>query len=432
MTNNDIVQYTLEELKKAGADKAACSVSRGRKDELNVEADKFSLLRTLFNDSLSMKVIKDGKKGVMSINKLDTDSINEAVASCIALTSSAEADEAEDISEKIENKSFDQNIGGRDMDSLFMRTKEFLEQTKDQFPKITLESVTSDFNSAKTIFMNTNGVEFIREYEFYEMGTSFAAKDGEKSSSFNYTGARLASLDKAFMDLGLQRTLLEESVKSLDTRGIDGKFVGKVIVSPSCADMIWGTIIDIFLSNGCLIDGTSRWKDALNTKVADSKLTMRFSPLNPDIIAGERFTADGYESRDTDVIRDGVLKSFALTQYGSKKTGKPMAANTAFINVEVMSGDKPLSEMIKGIDKGIFLNRFSGASPVASGDISGVAKNSFMIENGEVTDALKETMVSFNIIDVLQNIVAISSERCLDGYSILPWTCFDGITISGA
>jgi PmbA protein len=87
--------------------------------------------------------------------------------------------------------------------------------------------------------------------------------------------------------------------------------------------------------------------------------------------------------------------------------------------------------MIGSIDRGILLNRFSGASPGPSGDVSGVAKNSFMIENGKITDALSETMVSFNIVDLLHNIPMISKERCMDGVTVLPWCCFDGVTISG-
>ncbi|MCL2006707.1 MAG: TldD/PmbA family protein [Treponema sp.] len=431
MTHKEVAQYTLEALKKAGADKAACRVSKGRKDEFNIEANKFSLLRTLFNDSLNIKVIKDGRKGVMQINKLDKDSIIEAVAGCIALTTSAVPDEAEDIAEKGENKNFDMNIGGASMDTLFSRTKDFLGQVRDEFPKIILEGMMTDFNSAKTVYVNSNGVEFNIDSEYYGINTMFSAKDGEKSSSFNYMGACLSSLDKPFMDIDMQRTLLEESVKSLDTRMIDGKFVGKVIVTPACSDMIWDTLLGCFLSDRPLVEGTSRWKDSLGTKVADSKLTMRASPHHPDIIAGERFTVDGYESKDFDLIKDGVLNSFALSLYGANKTGKPRAANTAYDNIEVVAGNTPLAEIIKGIDKGVLLNRFSGAAPSASGDISGVAKNSFYIENGKVTEALKETMVSFNIVDVLQKIVAISSERCVNGYTILPWCCFDGITISG-
>ena len=132
-----------------------------------------------------------------------------------------------------------------------------------------------------------------------------------------------------------------------------------------------------------------------------------------------------------DLIRDGILKSFALSLYGSRKTGKPMALNSSFGNIEVLAGDTPLEEMIKGVNRGILLNRFSGGTPGPSGDVSGVAKNSFLIENGAVTDALKETMVSFNIIDILSNITAISRERCKNGQTVLPWCCFDGVTISG-
>jgi len=422
--------YALDALMKAGADKASCSAGRGRKDEFNVEANKFTLLRTLFNDHLFLKVIKEGKKGEIAINKLDKDSINSAVADCIALTEQATPDEAHDIAPMVENKVFTQRIGGSDMAALFAKSKDFIEQIGDEFPKIMIEGMTAEFNSGESTYMNSNGVHFTGDSEFYSAGCMFSAKDGEKSTSFNGYGSNIRSLDTPFIDLGMQRTLLEESVKSLDTRMVDEKFVGKVIVTPACVDMIWYSIVSCFLSDFAMIQGTSRWKDALGTLVADPKLTLRSAPLHPDMVCAERYTGDGFESKDYDLIKDGVLNSFALSLYGSKKTGKPMAANSAW-NFEIPSGDTALSDMIKGVDKGILLNRFSGASPGASGDISGVAKNSFLIENGQVTDALAETMVGFNLVDVVKNITAISKERISDGMSVLPWCCFDGITISG-
>ncbi|MCL2412347.1 MAG: metallopeptidase TldD-related protein [Treponema sp.] len=429
-TLKEAAHYALDSLKKAGADKAACKANKGRQDEFNVEANKFSLMRTLFNDELTLKVIKDNRKGITKINKMDKDSIDKAVTDCITLASGALPDEAEDIAEKIENKTFDQTIGGNDMEKLFGRTKDFLEQLKDEYPKIVLEGMTTDFNSEQTIYVNSNGVEFTQSEEYYSAGTMFSAKDGEKSSSFNYSSWGLSSLDRPFMDLDMHRTLLSESEQSLDPRMVEDKFTGKIIVTPACNDMIWETIVGCFLCERALVEGTSRWKDSLGTKVADSSLTFSVTPFNPAIIAGERFTADGYESKDMDFIRDGILKSFALSLYGSRKTGKPRAL-TLSQNIEVAAGNTPLAEMIKGIDKGILLNRFSGASPGISGDVSGVAKNSFLIENGAITGALKETMVSFNILDVLKKI-DISKERSFSGYSILPWCCFEGVTISGA
>ena len=428
---NSIAGYALDALKKAGAQKASCSVHRGRTDELNVEANEFSLLRTMFEDGISLKAIIDNKKGTTYVNKLDKHSIDQAVADCVALAASATPDEAEDIAPKMENKNFDAAIGGSDMDKLFTRTKEFVQQTNDEFPKIILETVGSTFNSNETCYVNSNGVEFANKAESYHFNNMFSAKDGELSSSFNYYGFGMRSLDTPFINIGLQRSLLEGSAKSLKTRMVEGKFDGKVIVLPSAGDMVWYTLLSCFLDDYNLISNTSRWKDALGTKVADSKLTFSAAPLNPNIVGGERYTNDGFESKNFDFIRDGVLNSFALSLYGANKTGKPRALNTAFGNVEVAAGTTPLADMIKGIDKGIVLGRFSGASPGPSGDVSGVAKNSFLIENGEVTDALGETMLSFNICDALMNIPAISKERCVDGYSILPWCCFDGITISG-
>ena len=431
-TNQDIAEYALEKLKKAGADKASAVVMRGRKDEFNAECGDFSLMRTLFNDGLALKAIKSNRKGEIVINKVEKDEIDKAVEQCIQLAASAEPDEAEDIAEKVKNENFDRRIGGPDKNALFDRTKEFLQQVSDEYPLIVVESLITSYNSKSACYLNSNGVQYNDETEHYDYVSMFAAKDGELTTSFNYNYADFSSLKNPIIDMGMQRTLLDEAVRSLKTRVLDNKFVGKVIVTPACEDMIWGTLFGSFLTDYALVTETSRWKDNLGDKVTDSALTMRLSPYRSDVICGERFTGDGYLSEDMDIIKDGILKSFVLSLYGANKTGKPRAASTAMENLEVMPGSKSLSEMIKGVDKGILVNRFSGASPGPSGEISGIAKNSFLIENGVVTDALLETMLSFNVLDVLQSIPAVSKERVSNGSSLLPWCCFDGVTVSGS
>jgi len=426
----DLTEYTLSQLKKAGADKASCFTSKGRKDEFNIEANKFTLLRTVFSDTLRVKAISNGRKGVVIINKLDRASIDEAVLNCVQLAKSAEPDEAEDIAPLIENKDFDLTSGAADIDGLFNRSKEYLEQVRDELPKILIDGFAAYYNTDETVFANSNGVCFGSKNDFYHFNSMFVGKDGEKSSSFNYGGAYLSDLSAPFMQSGMHRRLLEEAEKSLNPRGVEEKFVGKIIVTPACDDMLWDTLMDNFLSDRPMIENTSRWKDALNTVVADKKLTFRAAPLNPSMVAGARFNADGFLVKDVDFIKDGELKSFALSLYGANKVKKPRA-DTHFHNIEVAQGDTPLDKMIKGIDRGILLNRFSGGSPGASGDVSGVAKNSFLIENGQITDALQETMISFNILDAIKNITAISQERVSNGATLLPWCCLDGITVSG-
>ncbi len=63
---------------------------------------------------------------------------------------------------------------------------------------------------------------------------------------------------------------------------------------------------------------------------------------------------------------------------------------------------------------------FGTGMPGANGELSGVAKNSFYVENGEVKGAVIETMISLNLFDLCNNITAISKERVCDGFMIMP------------
>jgi PmbA protein len=79
----------------------------------------------------------------------------------------------------------------------------------------------------------------------------------------------------------------------------------------------------------------------------------------------------------------------------------------------------------------LLLCRFSGGYPAANGDVSGVAKNSYYIENGEIQYPVNECMVSGNIPAMLMNIAEVSAESVNFGTAIYPWIRFGGLTLSG-
>ncbi len=432
MENREIAQYALEALKKAGADEAQCIVSRGKTDELNVDGGEFSLMRSLLNSSISLKVLKDHRKGVVSINKLDRESIDKAVADCIAAAESSMPDEAEVIAEISENADTNFISGALepDKDRLFDRIQEFLTVVKKEYPKVIMEQLISEYSHTDMLYMNTNGVEFSYKAGGYGFSTMFSAHEGEKASSFIGYGANLNTLDEPFLEIGQQKILLEESGKQLSARPVDGKFVGTLVITPACLGEILSTIVGNFMSDSVIIDKTSPWIEKLGERVADERFTLSTIPLDDRIVCGERFTGEGYPSQNETLIENGILKSFKLSAYGSRKTGYARALNSSW-NMEVQPGDTSLEEILSGIDKGLILNRFSGGQPGTNGDFSGVAKNSFLIENGKMTDAVSETMVSGNLADILLHIRGISKERLCDGTSVLPWIAFDGVTISG-
>jgi len=96
----------------------------------------------------------------------------------------------------------------------------------------------------------------------------------------------------------------------------------------------------------------------------------------------------------------------------------------------VAAGEQSLEELIANTKKGIILARYSGNIPNAQLEFSGVAKNSFYIENGKVKYPIVETMVSGSLKDMLMNICGISKVTANFGNGIFPYLAASGVTIS--
>ena len=257
----------------------------------------------------------------------------------------------------------------------------------------------------------------------------FFSKKDKKTSSFNYTIITAQDLEKEIHELGSLSILMKESVEHLEPQSIETKkFTGDIIVTPDCmTSLIY--ILAAHLQNYYMISGISKFAGKLNEKVLDEKFTLKTEP-DSDILAGKKyFGKDGLIYNNDYIFKNGVLNNYLLDLYGSKKTNlKTGPSNGNYFIVE--NGDKPLSEMIKGIDKGIILCRFSGGNPAPNGDFSGIAKNSYYVENGEIKYPIKETMVSGNLFNMFENIKDISKEFINSGFSSFPYIKFSDVVIS--
>ena len=425
----NILKYARESLLKAGAEKVQCSLQKSEKHELNVAAGEISLFRTTFNNNLTLTGILQDKKGSTTINTLDTKSIDEAVKQVIELAESSQPDPANDISEKQPAKEFSTGPEKPDLDKMYFRMTEFMDYAKKTYPDTILENLIFDYTKRNARFINSNGVDFTIQNSLYAFVAMFTTKKGKKTSSFNYAVSLVKDLDKPFKYLASFDRLMQQSSEQTETHPIPDKFVGNVIITPDCMDDIIGSITS-YLDDYPLITKTSVYKDKLDKEIADSKLTLHSRPLSEELVSNYFITSDGYETENSTIIDKGVLKTFLLGLYGSKKTGLPKAVNQGGCYI-IESGDATYDEIIKSTEKGILLCRFSGGSPSDNGDFSGVAKNSYYIENGEIKYPISETMISGNLVEMMKNIKQISSERVNSGYHLYPWIKFDGLTVSG-
>lgn len=427
---NNIAEKTKALLINAGAQKAQYTVTEKETHEFNVDGGDFSLFRTLFDRSLSITAYKDQKKGSSFTNQFDDAAVENAVRDCIKSAESGVADEAFDIAPVQESEIFRQGAYEPDIELLFGRTRELMEDIRNRHPKILMEQMIVRHDKVHTVYRNTNGTEFETYEGAYSVSLMFSAHEGETTTSFFGSGVSTAALDRPFIELGSLEKDLSDTESQLTTIPVEGKFEGVIVLTPGSLGEFLSSAISNFASDGVILEKTSIWLDKLDTQVADSRLTISICPQDSRIVCGERYTHDGFRSGDYDLIKDGVLKSFLLSLYVANKSGFAPAKNSSF-SVVIEGGDTPYEDMIKNIKKGLIIGRFSGGQPGTNGDFSGVAKNSFLVEDGRIKGAVSETMINGNLADLLNNLVAISKETVADGNTVLPYMAFDKVVISG-
>ncbi len=425
-----IAEKTGRLLSDAGAQKAQYTVTEKEKHEFNVDGGEFSLFRTLFDRSLSITAYKDQKKGSAFTNQFNDAAIESAVSDCIKSAESGVADECYDIAPIQEKEIFRDGAYEPNIDLFFDRTRELMTDIRKRHPKILMEQMIVTHDKIHTVYRNTNGTEFEVYEGAYSVSLMFSAHEGDTTTSFFGSGVYTDKLDRPFIELGSLEKDLSDTEAQLNTIPVEGKFDGIIVLTPASLGGFLGSAISNFASDSVILEKTSIWLDKMDKQVADSRITISMRPGDPRIVSGQRFTADGFRSEDYDLIKEGVLKSFLLSLYVANKSGFAPAKNTSF-SIVIEGGDTAYTDMIKNIKKGLIIGRFSGGQPGANGDFSGVAKNSFLVEDGQIKGAVSETMISGNLSELLNSLVAISRETVADGTFVLPYMAFDKVVISG-
>lgn len=421
-----VAEACLGRLQRRGFTHSRVRLAATERHELNEEVGAINLLRTNRDVSVDLLGIVDGKSGALAINQLDTEALERAVEELWAVTAGSEADPANDIAPVQPKRIFEFGAEKPDYDAMAQRMAEVLDHARSNYPTLVMRQGYVDFVSRNEIFLNSNGVDFESRRGYYGASLMFGAREGKKQSSFNFTGFLSRTLDMPLYRRATTETLMRQATEQVETRKVPQKFVGDLVITPDCLDSFLGFLLR-GISSVPLISGTSLYKDRLGERVVSNALTLSSRPL--DLPGGHFVTDDGFEARNTPILEKGVLRSYLLDLYGANKTGLPRAPTGGGCWV-VESGEVSVDALVRGVDRGLLITRFSGGIPNDKGDFSGIAKNSYYIEKGEVQFPVSETMVSGNLDRLLNEVVAISNERADFGRRVYPWVRATGVVVS--
>lgn len=422
-------ERALTLMHEQGFEHAQVSVSRQRRSEVCVAHNQPSLLRS--NETLKLQLVGllDGRRAVTEGSELDGASLLAGVQGLWRSVAAAPQDAANAVSAgqhaRIARGPLEAEVA-----ELADAMSELLTWREAETPSMMVEEALAAHNHVQSRTLTSGGSELVCELGWFDAAVFGLARDGAHSSSFNYAGGACETLDGSQMGtpfvqrFGIDR-LMRSLTRQVRTQVLGERFVGSVVLTPRAAADLLGWLLGQ-LSDQALIDGSSVYRHRVGEVVAAPLLTLR-SRFEAPGVAG--LSTDAFVAHPVELLSAGRLNCLTPSLYGSRKTCVPHVPLAAH-GWEVVAGTTALDRMIADVPRGALVDRLSMGRPAANGDFSGVIKNSFALQSGQVGTALAETMISGNVAQMLREVSAVSAERIDTGAWVLPWLRVDGLHFS--
>jgi len=194
-----------------------------------------------------------------------------------------------------------------------------------------------------------------------------------------------------------------------------------VVLSPTAfADLI--TFSTMPLSGKAVEDGFSYATGKLGKKLFGKKLTISDNVTHPGLCPLP-FDVEGNPRRVLPLIKEGVVSSYVYDNKNAAKHGVQSTGHAAIsrffagaipMNIVVDGGALLMSDIIKGVENGIYINEFHYTNTVnpRALQITGLTRNgAFLIENGQLTKPISTVRFTESLLEAFNNITAISKER---------------------
>ncbi len=321
------------------------------------------------------------------------------------------------------------------LSSYIEKGKEIIEEILSQAPNV-LTDISFEINDIKEKIENSKDLNYSYSKELYSF--SINIKETLENDFFDiYT----AFVDGRFPDC---RTYANELIQYYElskkhSRIKNGSFP-VLFTSKAAKELL--EIIELALNGKQINQKSSPWHNMLGKKILSELITIRQDP------------AFGYMARSIDdegsqikplvLINNGILENF----YFDLSTGRDAINRTstgngfkssltsqpepALLNMIISAGSSSINKIIKDINYGLLIDQtMGGLTTNISGDLSVNVDIGFLIEKGEITGRVKDTMVTGNIYSALNNVVELSNNLKQHWSNVYnPDMLIDGLTIT--
>lgn len=314
-------------------------------------------------------------------------------------------------------------------------------------PRIYSVGMTLHVGSTRSAIANSHGVEAEAKETAVQAVAEVVAKEGAASSSSASwaEGRSWASVDLVAM---------VASASSWALRGL--RFAGvatedlPVVLDPLAVVVLLGVGLGAAVNGEEVQRRHSYLADYLGERVASPVLRVTDDATLPSAAGSYPFDGEGAAGRRTPLVEGGILRSFLHDSYTAGKAGVETTGNAlrnggpgglpsfrsipaiGTSNLVLAPGRASMDDLVGPVRRGIYVRATGDRPNLATGEFSGLVSEGFLIRDGELAGALRETAFATPMLDLLRGVEEASRDQVSVGGVIAPGLRIRGARVTGS
>ena len=422
----DLGNKVIKLAEKLGADSAEVFMVKGIETDFSIEKDNVNFASSRVEFGMGVRVIKNKRLGFGYCTN-DAE-VKNAIANALSTTKLAKQLDFEFVSKSNVpelGSIFDRSILELTVEEGLEFSNQLISSCKEVDKRVTVTGGGIGYGGGSLAILTSSGVELQYSGTGINGGVSTLIKDKTISTGYEYDQSRKRDLKPT--ELG--RLAAELAVNGQNPKHVEsGDY--KVLFTPhALCELLEFTVIPGLYGEGAM-KGETVYSNKLGESVANPELSFFDDGILENGINSAPFDDEGTPCRRTTLIEKGVLKNYlydrvSALEFDENSTGNALRSEglgggrsyqvtpkTKALNFTIDGKIKPHDQVISDLDKGIMINELLGAHTAnsASGDFSVNSPTLFIIEHGEITSAGKQVMLSGNMPELMNNIIAIGDD----------------------
>ncbi len=287
--------------------------------------------------------------------------------------------------------------------------------------------------SSYVLFANSEGIMSCDYRPMFSLYASVVMIDGEKKEDFG--SSRSMRVGFEYLTEDLLDEVAKEAVDGAKRQFLAGKpKAGEmpVVLAAGSSGILLHEAIGHAFEADFNRKETSIFSDKMGKKIGKDFVTIVDDGTNPNIRGSVNIDDEGIDTQKTNLVTDGVLTSYihdriSAKHYGVDPTGNGRRESFRYAplprmrNTYMENGPHTQEEIIASVKEGVFVDSFTnGEVKIGAGDFTFYVKSGYLIENGKLTQPIKDINLIGNGPESLAEIEMVANDFKMDCST---WTC---------